>query len=145
MGVKQVDLVYPGAMGPTALTPAAKDGAIKMFQLSRTETAGVLKAVLPAQSTILGFLIYGTASNAGTSATISIGSTAANANEYVNAQDIKTAGGLVIPTSTITSAIPTIEPVPLTGQDITIYAKYTESGTVSSAGGPWKIAVWYVT
>lgn len=142
MGVKQVELVP--LTTPSATLPVAKDGSLKFFQLARTETAGVLKAVLPGQSTIIGFLIYGAASNAGTTATISIGSTAANANEYVNAQDVKTAGGLILPTATLSTNLPNLEPTPLTGQDLTIFAKYAETGTASSAGGPWKIGVWYI-
>lgn len=142
MGVKQVELVP--LQGPTATIPAAKDGSLKFFQLARTETSSVLKAILPGQATIIGFLIFGAASNAGTTATISIGSTLANANEYVNAQDVKTSGGLVIPTTALSTNLPNVEAVPLTGTDLTIYAKYAESGVASSSGGPWKIAVWYI-
>ena len=144
MGFKQVDLVYPGASGPTAISPSPKEGSLKIFQLSRTDTTASLKAVLPADASILGFLVYGVASNAGTTATISIGTTSANANELVNAQDVKTAGGMIIPTSSVNSAnMPQIEGYPL-GQDIQIYAKYAESGTASSTGGPYKVAIWYV-
>jgi len=144
MGIKQVELVPVASSGPSSSVPVAKDGSLKFFQLARTETTAVLKAVIPGQSSILGFLIFGPASNAGTTATVSIGSTSANANEYVNAQDVKTAGGLVIPTSALSTSLPNIEPIPLTGTDLVIWAKYTESGTVSSSGGPWKIGVWYI-
>jgi len=144
MGFKQVDLVYPGSTGPTAISPSPKEGSLKVFQVSRTDTTASLKAVLPADASILGFLIYGAASNAGTTATISIGSTSANSNEFVNAQDVKTTGGLIIPTASVNSAnMPQLENIPL-GADIQIYAKYTESGTASSAGGPYKVAIWYV-
>jgi hypothetical protein len=144
MGFKQVDLVYPGSSGPTAISPTSKEGSVKIFQLSRTDTTASLKAVLPADSTILGFLIYGAASNAGTTATISIGSTLASSNEFVNAQDIKTTGGLVIPTATINSAnMPQLENYPL-GADIQIFAKYAETGGASTLGGPYKIVIWFV-
>jgi len=143
MGIKQLDIVPYGTALPTSISPASKDGALKFFQLARTETSGVLKAVLPASASIMGFLIWGVASNAGTTATISIGSTSANANEYVNAQDVKTSGGLVIPTATLSTNLPNIEPIPQGGSDLVIYAKYAETGGASSAGGPWKIAVWY--
>jgi len=142
MGIKQNDLVPIGTVMPTAQSPAPKDGALRFFQLARTETTGVLKCVLPGNASILGFLIWGVASNAGTTATISIGSTSANANEYVNGQSVLT-GGLVIPTASLSTNLPNIEPIPATGQDIYLYAKYAETGAASSAGGPWKIAVWY--
>ena len=143
MGWKPTDVVPISSTGPTATLPPSKDGQIKVFQLSRTDTTATVKAVLPADATILGFLIFGAASNAGTTATISIGSTVA-ATEFVNGQDIKTAGGLVIPTSTVNPAnVAQVETLPH-GSDIQIWAKYAETGAASSAGGPYKIAIWYV-
>ena len=125
MGFKQADLVYPGSTGPTAQSPVAKDGSLKIFQLSRTDTTATLKAVLPADASIMGFLIYGTASDAGTTANISIGSNV-TATQFVNAQDVKTTGGLVIPTSTFqSSTLPQLENTPLTG-DVQIWAKYAD-------------------
>ena len=142
MGFKQADLVYPGSSGPTASSPVSKDGALKIFQVSRTDTTATLKAVLPADSSILGFLIYGAASDAVTTANISIGSNV-TATQFVNAQDVKTTGGLVIPTSTFQSAnIPQLENIPLVG-DVQVWAKYAETGGASTVGGPWKIVVWY--
>lgn len=144
MGLKAVDLVPISATGPTALIPVAKDVHAKAFQVTRTDTTASLKCVLPADSTIMDFLILGVASNAGTTANISIGSTA-TATEYVNAQDVKTAGGVIRPTSTVSATnLPNLEPVPLTGQDITIYAKYAETGGASSAGGPYTVYVTYL-
>ncbi len=144
MGFKQVDVVYPVTTGPTATSPSPKEGSLKVFQVTRSDTTASLKCVLPADASILGFLIYGAASNAGTTANISIGSTSANSNEFVNAQDVKTTGGLIIPTATVNPAnMPQIENYPL-GQDVQIYAKYAETGGASTAGGPYKVAVWYV-
>ena len=143
MGFKQIDLVPISSTGPTVNIPASKDGYLKVFQVSRTDTTASLKAVLPADASILGFLIFGTASDAGTTANISIG-TNSTANQLVNAQDVKTAGGLIIPTSTVNSAnVMQLENIPL-GTDIQIWAKYAETGTVSTTGGPYKVAVWYV-
>lgn len=143
MGLKAVDVIYPGSMGPTALTPPAKEVYLKAFSVSRTDTTASLKCVLPGDASILDIDINGVASNAGTTATISIGSTAANSNEYVNAQDVKTAGGKVRPTASLSTSLPNLEPIPLTGSDLPIYAKYAETGVASSAGGPWTILVWY--
>ena len=143
MGFKQIDLVPISSTGPTATIPASKDGYLKVFQLTRAETTAVLKAVLPADASILGFLIFGTASDAATTANISIG-TNSTANQLVNAQDVKTAGGLIIPTSTVNSAnVMQLENIPL-GTDIQIWAKYAETGTPSTTGGPYKVAIWYV-
>jgi hypothetical protein len=143
MGFKAIDLVPINSSGVTALIPAAKNGYVKVFQVSRTDTTATVKCVLPADSSILGFLIYGAASNAGTTANLNIGTTVA-ATELVNAQDVKTTGGLIIPTATINPAnMPQLENVP-NGPDIQLWAKYAETGTVSSAGGPYKVVVWYV-
>ena len=143
MGFKQADIVYPGGSGPTPITPSPKEGSLKVFQLSRTDTTATMKAMLPADASILGFLIYGAASDAGTTANISIGSSVTS-NQFVNAQDIKTAGGLVIPTSAINPVnMPQVENYPL-GADVQIWANYAETGGASTVGGPWKIVVWYV-
>lgn len=141
MGFKQVDLVPISSTGPTVLIPPAKDGDVKMFQVSRTDTTATVKCVLPADASILGFLIYGVASNAATTATLSFGSTVTS-TEFVNGQDVKTTGGLVIPTSTFSTNLPQLENIPL-GADIQIFAKYAETGGASTLGGPWKVVVWY--
>jgi hypothetical protein len=142
MGIKATDLSPLGSYGPTALTPKAKDIQVKVFNILRTDTTASVKAVLPADASILDFVINGVASNAATTATVSIGSTSA-ANEYVNAQDVKTAGGTIRPTSTVSTNIPNIEPIPNTG-DLQIWAKYAETGTASTAGGPYTVMVYYV-
>jgi hypothetical protein len=91
--------------------------------------------VLPADASILEFSIIGVASNAATSATISVGSsTSANSTEFVNGQDVKTAGGLMKPTGYCSALLSrSWKTIPL-GQDIQIFAKYAETGTVST---PW--------
>jgi hypothetical protein len=143
MGFKATDLVPINSNGPTVTVPTNKDAVVKAFQVSRTDTTASLKAVLPADASIVDIDINGPASNAGTTATISIGSTSANSNEYVNGQDVKTAGGKIRPTSTYSTSLPNVEPLPL-GPDLQIFAKYAETGTASSSGGPWTILIWYV-
>jgi hypothetical protein len=142
MGFKAVDIVTPGTIGPTALTPPAKDVMVKAFQVLRTDTTASLKMVLPADASILEFSIIGVASNAATSATVSVGSTVA-ATEFINGQDVKTAGGLIKPTATVGTVIPQLENIPL-GQDIQIFAKYAETGTPSTLGGPYTVLVYFV-
>lgn len=141
MGIKQHDLVPPGTISP--ITPPGKDLYIKAFQVSRTDTVASVKAMLPAAATVIDIWIIGAASNAGTTANVSVG-TSATATEWINAQDVKTAGGLIRPTSTVSATnLPNVEPTPW-GADISIYAKYAETGTASSAGGPYTVVVMFV-
>jgi len=143
MGFLATDLTPISSTGPTVLIPTSKDVVVKAFQVLRTDTTATLKAVLPADASLLDVDIYGVASNAGTTATVSIGTTSANSNEIINAQDVKTAGGKIRPTTSYSTSWPNIQPVPLVG-DIQIYAKYAETGTASSAGGPYTIVVYYI-
>lgn len=142
MGFLATDLTPIASVGPTPLIPAAKCIEVKAFTLARTETSSTLKAVLPADASIVNVCFYGgTASNAGTSATITV--TAANNGGTVSSgtYDAKTNGAV---TGTITmSGLPNVQPVPLNG-DIRISAQYAETGIASSAGGPWNLLVEYV-
>ena len=63
----------------------------KVRLATRTMTTGTQVATLPKGSRVLGFLLNGVASDAATTATISVGTTSANSNEYVSAADVKTA------------------------------------------------------
>lgn len=137
MGFKAQDITP--LQSPSVTVPVSKPVLVKAFAVSRTDTGGVLKAVLPFGASIIDFTISGTASNAGTTATVSLGSTSA-ANEYVNGQDVKAAGAFIRPA--LTAAIPNVEPVPQAG-DIPVYAKYAETGTASSAGS-WTVVVYFV-
>lgn len=138
MGFKAVEL--SPLNGVTTTVPTAKPVLVKAFRVLRTDTTAKLEAVLPAGASIISFQISGAASDAGTSATLSIGSTTA-ANEYVNAQDVKGAGTFIRP-AIVGTAIPQVEPIPQTG-DVPIYAKYAESGTASTVGA-WIVVVYFV-
>jgi ATP-dependent Lon protease len=142
MGFLATDLAPISSTGPTVLIPTSKDTVCKVFSVARTDTTATLKAVLPADASIIGVKVFGgTASNAGTSATVTI--TAANNSGTVSTgtYDVKTNGAV---TGEITmSGLPNIQPVPLTG-DITIKATYAETGTASSAGGAWNVMVTYI-
>lgn len=126
---------------PTVLIPSGKEHYVKVFTLARTDTTASVKSVLPADATIVDIKLFGPASNAATSATVSVGSTA-TANEFLNAQDVKTAGGMIRPTTALQNIF-NLQPLPL-GPDIQLYAKYAETGTASTAGGPWYVYVEYV-
>jgi hypothetical protein len=119
----------------------------KRKSVARTMTAATQVATLPRGAVILGFVLSGTASNAGTTATLSIGSTSANANEYVNAVNVLAAGvgngvqllnGVAGAVGSMPAGgIPTTAPLP-------IWVKYAETGTASNAGA-WKLWIIYTT
>lgn len=143
MGLRPTDLAPLGSNGPTVQTPPAKEHITKSFQVARTDTTASVKAVLPASSTIIDIRIFGVASNAVTTATIGLGTTSA-ANQILSAQDVKTAGGLIRPTTAVQAAgFLAFEPVPWAG-DVQIWAQYAESGGASTVGGPWIVQVDYI-
>jgi hypothetical protein len=142
MGFLATDFVPIGTNGPTTTVPVNKDLVVKAFVVNRTDTSATLKAVLPADASIVDVDLFGAASNAGTTATVSIG-TSTTANEIINAQDVKTAGGRIRPTTSWSTNYPNTQPVPLSG-DIQIFAKYAETGTASTSGGPYTVLVYYV-
>lgn len=143
MGIKAIELVPIASYGPTALTPTPKDVQMKAFRVVRTDTTASVKMVLPGDATIIDIKIIGVASDAATTATLSVGSTSTS-TEYINAQDVKTAGGMIRPLSALSAVnIPNLENAPVTG-DLPIYAKYAETGTASTVGGPYTVLVEFV-
>lgn len=138
MGFKQIELVPPQV---SPLQPSGKEHQVKAFQVLRTDTANPLKVVLPAQSSVVNVWLYGSvASDAGTSATVTI--TISNNSGVISTgvYDVKANGattGVVQMTG-----LPNVEPLPLNG-DLKINADYAETGTASTAGGPWKLTVEY--
>lgn len=142
MGIKQVELVPISSTGPTQLIPSFKEDLLKVFQVSRTDTATVLKAVAGASCSILQVLMYGgVASDAATSATVTI--TVSNNSGVISTGvvDVKANGATTALVQM--SNLPNIEPVPANG-DLQIKAVYAETGTASTVGGPWKFRVDYV-
>lgn len=138
MGFLATDLSPLGQ--PSPLVPTSKDVVVKAFQVARTDTTAALKALLPADASIINIDIFGTASDAGTTATLSIG-TSATSTEIINAQSVLT-GGKVAITTAWSANYPNTQPVPVVG-DIKLYAKYAETGTASTAGA-WTVVVYYV-
>lgn len=106
---------------------------VKTVSVDRTMTAATEIAKLPKGTRVLGFIINGVASDAGTTATISIGNTTA-ANEYLNGADVAT-GYSNFPNAVDSTAMGTV-----LSTDISVYAKYAESGTASSAGA-WQVSI----
>lgn len=140
MGYKTVDLA-PFQITP--ITPVLKDVQIRAFRVARTDTVASVKAMLPADATVTDIRIVGVASDAATTANVSIGTTS-TATEWINAQDVKTAGGMIRPTTSFSAVnLPNLEALPA-GSDIQIYAKYAETGTASTVGGPYTVLVEFV-
>lgn len=117
-----------------------KDLVTKTRNVTRTMTTGTALCTIPKGSRILGIVINGVASDAGTTATLSFGNNA-TATQYVNGYDVKTAANGVGPTwlPGVSGALGSV----LTA-DTTIYAIYAETGTASAAGS-WKATVVYTT
>lgn len=139
MGIKQVELV---PFQVTPITPAGKSVRVKAFTVARTETVAALKAMLPAQSSVIGVKVFGSvASDAGTSATVTVTITDHSGTVSSGAYDVKTNGAA---TGEITmSGLPNLESTPAQG-DLKVSAVYAESGTASGTGGPWKVIVEYL-
>lgn len=106
--------------------------------VARTDTSAKNLFVLPANAILDAILISGPNSDAGTTATLSVGKTGTN-TFFVNARDVKaaaTGNGLQFPTqatnmgSVGTSAL----------QVVGIYA---ETGGPSTTGGPWTVTAIY--
>lgn len=116
------------------------NGPRTVVSKTRAVTRSMLVATplfkLPWGARILGFVLSGIASTAGTSATLSVGSTT-TATEYVNAQDVKTAatGAGVLLLNGVPGAVTQVA----LSADTVVYVKYFESGTASGAGS------WYLT
>lgn len=141
MGFKAIDLAPIAANGPTAVTPFNKDVVVKAFAINRTDTVSTVKCVIPADATIIDIRVFSTgASNAGTAATINVG-TATNATYFLSGIDVKGATGK-LNTSGATNLF-NLENIPL-GSDIQISGQYAETGAASSAGGPFYVTVEYV-
>jgi hypothetical protein len=143
MGLKTPDITPFQPTGPTALVPASKDLATKVFAVSRTDTSSTLKCVLPAGSSVLEISKNGSSnSDAATTATVVVViSDNTGAISTGTAVDVKTTGA----TTALVQmpSLPNLEPVPLTG-DLRITATYAETGTASTTGGPWYFKVVYV-
>lgn len=107
----------------------------KTRQVTRTMTVATQLLKLPLGARIIGWVLNGTGSLTPSTATISIGSTAA-ANEYVNAVSVLTTAG--DGSQLLKGVAGAIAQTPL-ANDTIVYVKYAETGTASTSGG------WYLT
>ncbi|MGN6812552.1 MAG: hypothetical protein ACTHMP_16940 [Thermomicrobiales bacterium] len=112
----------------------------KVASVTRTMTTATTLFTLPADAQLIGLTINGAAvSNAGTTATLSIGKVGGNGHDYLNGFDVNgaTGSGQQVPSAA------TLPSAALTA-DTGITATYAETGTASTSGGPWQVVVEYV-
>lgn len=121
-------------------TPPAIEVLSKIVKVARTDTTAFDAFVLPKNAVIAGAYVMGTtASDAATTATVSVGSNPGTTNECVAAFSVKTNGvgyhavGATGGTSMGSQL----------SSDTLMKAKYVESGTASTTGGPWLVKVEY--
>lgn len=124
----------------TSVMRGPKSPVVKTRVVSRTMTAATQIATLPKGARILMLVLRGTASDAGTTATLSFG-TSTSANELVSAFDVKGSGSGVRVLAGVTGlagfgAVAT--------KDTPIFALYAETGT-ASANGAWQVDIVYTT
>jgi hypothetical protein len=126
----------------STITPKAYDILTKFIEVKRTDTTAFMGIQLPKYAVIIGMYVLGqAASDAATTATVSIGTTSANSNEILNAFDVKGTTGLGY-NPAANKLVGTYAGHKLTA-DTQIWAKYAESGTASTTGGPWIVKVDY--
>lgn len=128
----------------SSVTPAALELYSKIVQITRSDTTAFDAFVFPKGAILAGVYVIapgaaGSNSNAGTSALIHLGTNPGTTNEILASYDVKVDGrGYQIAKNTLGT---------LGGQvntsDLAIKAIYAETGTASTAGGPWLVKVEY--
>lgn len=123
--------------------PKNREAEEKYVKIVRTDTTAFLGAWLPKDAVVTGIYVIGhAASDAATTAVVGIGTTT-SANEILASFDVKTAatgegyniGGAAVVGTFLASKLTA---------DTPIYAKYAETGTASTTGGPWYVKIEYV-
>jgi hypothetical protein len=121
-------------------TPPRVEIYSKTVRIARTDTTAFNAFVLPKGAVIAGSYVMGTvASDAATTATVSVGSNPGTTNECVAAFSVKTNGlGFFATGATGGTSVGS----QLTA-DTLMKAVYAETGTASTTGGPWLVKVDY--
>lgn len=128
-------------MAITLSYPKPRSCQEKVIPITRTDTTAAVMAWLPKNAVISGMYVIGAvASDATTSASVSIGSTS-SANEFLAAFDVKTAATGEGYSPAGAAAVGSAMMTPLT-VDTPVYGKYTFSGA-NTAGGPWYVKLEY--
>lgn len=123
----------------TSVYKGSKPVESKTRSVTRTMTAATALMTLPKGSRIIGIVFGGVASDAGTTATVSVGTTVGGPTEFLNARDVKTAG-----TGTGNFWISDHNAASVLSTDTVVYGLYAETGTASAAG-QWEVSILYTT
>ena len=127
-------------MSVTLSYPKPRSTQTKLFQVARTDTTAAVKAWLPKSAVIVGeYVIGAVSSDATTSASVSVGTTATS-NELISAYSVLTTGGEGYHPAGA-SAVGSAMATPLT-VDTPVYAKYAGVGA-ETTGGPWTVKIEY--
>jgi len=124
----------------TSTTPPSPCVLTKVVQVARTDTTAFEAFILPKGAVVAGAYVMGAvASDAATTAIIDVGTNPGTADEIVDSFSVKTNG---LGYHAIGSAGGSANGSQLTAD--TLYkARYAETGTASSTGGPWLVKVEY--
>lgn len=122
-------------MAITAYTPASKPIHTKSNTIARTDTTAKVLFGIPRDAIIRYFTISGTASNAGTTATLDIGT---SADPDLLVDGVSVGGSTTIQFAGIPANINE-----LLASDLVIQGLYAETGTASTVGGDWTVTVHY--
>jgi hypothetical protein len=119
--------------------PVGRDISVKVASLARTDTATKNLFMLPKGAVPLYALVFSpVASNAATTAVVSVGVTGTG-TFFLNTVDVKTAAGLIVPpTAKNTNFVTGL----LTDTQVT--GIYAETGAASNTGGPFYIVFVYM-
>lgn len=134
-------------VGITPVTPPAIEDYTKSILVSRTDTTAFEAVYWPKGTIISGVYVIGqTASDAGTTATISVGTNPGTTNEALAAFDVKGATGKGYnPAGAFAGTSMGVVNASQAGNttDVKLLAKYTETGGASTTGGPWLVKIEY--
>lgn len=120
--------------------PKPRSTQTKLFQVTRTDTTAAVKAWLPKSAVIVGeYIIGAVSSDATTSASVSVGTTATS-NELISAFSVLTTTGEGYHPAGAAS-VGSAMAIPLT-VDTPVYAKYAGVGA-ETTGGPWTVKIEY--
>lgn len=118
------------------IDPTSTAVVTKRASLARTNTSSTSLFVLPARAIPVDLRIWGgTESNAGTTATVEIGITG-TANYFTSTLDVKGQNGK-IPTTAVANLYVELSSA------TQVVGVYAETGSASSAGGPWWVEIDY--
>ena len=115
----------------------SKSFGTKVATVARTNTTAKNLFTLPANAIPISVSIYsGTASDAATTATVSVGKTGTN-TYFVNAQDVKGVSGQIpcAAAANLGASVGT--------SSIQVVGIYAETGTASTTGGPFTVIMSY--